>query len=255
VGERSKFVPDYKTTRDLVNLTSRDLFGFVFFSLNLLRFGLLGGDALLSSPPGLLVLGPSGLGLIGQLLGPKCFRLLLVDEFHQDALVLKHVTLALDVELVVQMAIDLLVLSVLLEETAQDAHPPHPQLLDGHTRVSGTLALTRARMTTLSPGQSILPRPSARMNGLRLLDDQSVLNQAADVLSRICVRNLIDFVGVHPDFVPPALENGGGKPFLKSHRRHLDSSPGFNRAKILTKSNIKYSSKVLTFLIKQIKEF
>jgi len=77
--------------------TIRLLLGFVFFSLDLLRLGLLGSDTLLSPSPSLLVLISSGLSLIGQLLGSESLRLLLVDEFHQDALVLEHVTLALDV--------------------------------------------------------------------------------------------------------------------------------------------------------------
>jgi len=47
------------------------------------------------------------------------------------------------------------------------------------------------------------------MNGLRLLDDQTVLDQATNILSRVGIGNFIDFVGVHPNFVPPALENGG----------------------------------------------
>ena len=51
------------------------------------------------------------------------------------------------------MAIDLLVLSVFLQETTQDAHPPHPQLLDGHTGVGRTLALTGTGMTSLSAGR------------------------------------------------------------------------------------------------------
>jgi len=196
--------------------------------LDLLRLGLLGGDALLSSSSSLLVLGSARLGLVGQLLGAERLGLLLVDEFHQHALVLEHVTLTLDVELVVKMAVDLLVLSVLLQKSAQDSHPPHPQLLDGHAGVGGTLALTGAGMTSLSPGQSVFPRPGARMNGLRLLDDQTVLDQATDVLSRVGVGNFIDLVRVHPDFVAPALEYGRGEPLLQSHRRHLDSSSGFN---------------------------
>jgi len=174
-----------------------------------LRLGLLGGDALLSSSSGLLVLGSPGLGLVSQLLGAQSFGLLLVDELHQDALVLEHVTLALDVELVVKMTVDFLVFPVFLEKTPEDAHPPHPQLLDGHSRVGRTLALTRPGVTSLSSGQSILPRPGARMNGLRLLDDQTVLDQATNILSRVGIGNFIDFVGVHPNFVPPALENGG----------------------------------------------
>ena len=90
--------------------------------------------------------------------------------------------LALDVKLVVKMAIDLLVLSVLLQEPPQHAHPPHPQLLDGHTGVGGTLALTRAGVAALTTSQSVLARASARMNGLGLLDDQTVLDQSTDVL-------------------------------------------------------------------------
>jgi len=159
------------------------LFGLVLLGLDLLGFSLLGGDALLSSSPSFLVLVSASLSLVGQLLGAERLGLLLVDEFHQHTLVLEHVTLALDVELVVEMAIDLLVLSVLLQETTQDAHPPHPQLLDGHTGVGRTLALTGTGMTSLSSGQSVLPRPGARVNGLRLLDDQTVLDQATDVLS------------------------------------------------------------------------
>jgi len=204
------------------------LFGLVLLGLDLLSFGLLGGDALLSSSPGLLVFGTASLGLVRQLLGAERLGLLLVNEFHQHALVLEHITLALNVELVVKMAVDFLVLSVLFQEATQDAHPPHPQLLNGHTGVGGTLALTGTRVTALSSGQSVFPRPGARVNGLGLLDDQTILDQATDILSRVGVGNLIDLIGIHPDFVAPALEYGRGEPLLQSHRRHLDSSSGFN---------------------------
>ena len=90
--------------------------------------------------------------------------------------------LALDVELVVKMAIDLLVFSVLFQQTTQDSHPPHPQLLDGHAGVGGTLALSGARVTTLTTREGVLARASARVNGLRLLDDQTVFDQPTDVL-------------------------------------------------------------------------
>merc|ERR1712243_166947 len=96
--------------------------GFVFLGLDLLSLGLLAGNALFSAPSRLFVLGSSGLRLIGQLLGAKRFRLLLVDELHQDALVLENITLALDVKLVVEMAIDLLVFAVLFQKATQDAH-------------------------------------------------------------------------------------------------------------------------------------
>merc|ERR1719383_411258 len=137
-----------------IRLKRRLLGGLVLLGLNLLGLGLLAGNALLSASSGLLVLVSPGFGLIGQLLGAESLRLLLVDELHQNALVLEHVTLALDVELVVQMAIDFLVLSVLLQEATEDAHPPHPQLLDGHAGVGGTLALTGAGVTALATRES-----------------------------------------------------------------------------------------------------
>ena len=80
------------------------------------------------------------------------------------------------------MAVDLLVFSVLFQQTTQDSHPPHPQLLDGHAGVGGTLALSRAGVATLTTRKSVLARASARMNRLRLLDDQTVLDQPTDVL-------------------------------------------------------------------------
>ncbi len=57
---------------------------------------LLDGDPLLPALPGLLHLVPAGLGLVGQHLGASLLRLLLVDELHQDALVLEDIPLGLE---------------------------------------------------------------------------------------------------------------------------------------------------------------
>jgi len=128
-----------------------------------------------------------------------------VDEFHQNALVLEHVSLGFDVELVVEMPIDLLVFAVLLEQSPQDSHTPHPQLLDRHSGVGSSLALAGTRVTALSASEGIFPRARARVNRLRLLDDQTVLDQPTDVLSGVGIGDLIDFIGVHPDFVSAAF--------------------------------------------------
>ena len=47
----------------------------------------------LPSTSSFLVLGSASLSLVSQLLGTKGLGLLFVDKFHQDALVLEHVTL------------------------------------------------------------------------------------------------------------------------------------------------------------------
>ena len=46
--------------------------------------------------------------LVSQHLGSGLLCLLLVDELHQDSLVLEHVTLSLQVQLVVQVTVNLL---------------------------------------------------------------------------------------------------------------------------------------------------
>ena len=46
--------------------------------------------------------------LVRQHLRPGLLSLLLVDELHEDPLVLEHVTLGLQVQLMVQVAINLL---------------------------------------------------------------------------------------------------------------------------------------------------
>ena len=52
--------------------------------------------------------------LVSQHLGSGLLCLLLVDELHQDTLVLEHVTLGLQVQLMVQMAVNLLSLPVII---------------------------------------------------------------------------------------------------------------------------------------------
>lgn len=47
------------------------------------------------------------LGLLSQLVGTGLLGLGLVNEFHKDTLVLEHVTLALEVQFVVHVTVDL----------------------------------------------------------------------------------------------------------------------------------------------------
>lgn len=106
-----------------------------------------------------------------------------MDELHQDALVLEHVTLALHVQLVVQVTVDLLVVAVLLQQATQNALTLHPQVLDGHTGVRCTLALTETTVTALATRLGVLAHAVTRVHDHGLLDDQTILDQLADVLA------------------------------------------------------------------------
>lgn len=49
------------------------------------------------------------------------------------------------------MLIDLLGLTILLEQSSKHAHTPHPNYLLRHTRVGRAASLARARVTALAP--------------------------------------------------------------------------------------------------------
>ena len=94
------------------------------------------------------VLGTSSLGLGLELLLTDDLSLLSVNGLNQDVLVLELVTLGSQVELVVHLLVDLLGITISLEEATEDAESAHPQDLLWHTGVSGTLSLSSANMTT-----------------------------------------------------------------------------------------------------------
>lgn len=47
-----------------------------------------------------------------------------------------------------------------------------------------------------------------------LADDEAIRNQFADGLAGICVGDLVDFVGVQPDFTFSAADDGCGEALL-----------------------------------------
>merc|ERR1719348_2816221 len=84
-------------------------------------------------PPltGLLDLRSAGVSLVSQHLRPGLLSLLLVDVLHEDTLVLESVTLGLQVQLVIQVAINLLSLPISLEQPPENTHPHDPHSLLG----------------------------------------------------------------------------------------------------------------------------
>jgi hypothetical protein len=125
----------------------------------------------------------AGFGLVVQHLSTCLLSLLLVNVFHQDALVLEHVTFHLHVQVVVQMTIDLLSFTVFFEQATEDTHAGHPQEFDRHTSVSGTAALSIAAVTSLPAGDGVLANTETRVHNNGFLDDQTVLDELADVLA------------------------------------------------------------------------
>jgi hypothetical protein len=125
----------------------------------------------------------AGFSLVVQHLSTSLLSLSLVNVFHQDALVLEHITLHLHVQIVVEMAIDLLGLAVLLQETTENTHAGHPEEFHWHTSVCCTLALSVATVTALSAGNGVLANAETRVDNDGFLDNQTILDELADVLA------------------------------------------------------------------------
>lgn len=82
-----------------------------------------------------------------------------------------------------QVLVDLLGFPVLFEESPEHSHSPDPDNLLGHTSVGGTLPLARTAVTSLAAGLGILADTGARVHRHGLTDDQTVLDELANVLT------------------------------------------------------------------------
>jgi len=168
----------------------------------------------LATLTGGLVLGAVGISLVLDGLCTELLGLGLVDVFHEDTLVLKHITLGLEVQGVVQVLVDLASFSVLAEKATEDSHAAHPQNLTGHTGISGTLALTVTHVATSTLGSSVLANTETRVRNLGLADDQTILNELANVLARVGVGDLVGFIGIEPNLSLATFEDAGGESLL-----------------------------------------
>jgi len=155
-----------------------------------------------------------GLSLIGQSLNLSMLTLHCVNGLKQDTLVLELVTLGMEVEGVVDVLINFLGVTHLVEETTEHTDATHPEHLEGETRIGGTTTLTSTGVTSLALGLIALPHSVSRVNNGRLLHNKPILLQASNVAAGVGQRNFIDFVGVQPDLALSAFEHGCGEALL-----------------------------------------
>lgn len=125
----------------------------------------------------------SGVSLLGEGGLTDLLLLHLVDGLNENGLVLEQVTLGAEVEVMVDVLGDLLGIAVLDQEASEDSLAAHPQDLDGHTRVSGTLPLAGAVMSALTLGLLHALAAGSRVHLNLLAHDQTVLHQFADVFT------------------------------------------------------------------------
>merc|ERR1712159_330494 len=139
----------------------------------------------------------------------------LVDVLDEKTLVLEHSSLGAEVELVVQVPIDLLCLTVLGEQAAEHPDAAHPQNLAGQTSLLGTLAPSETAVPSLSLGEVNGAHAGAGVHGGGLADHQTILDELLDSLARVCHGDLRDLIRVEPNLLPPALKHRSRKPLLQ----------------------------------------
>lgn len=100
--------------------------------------------------------------------------------FHQDTLILKDVSLDLEVEVVVHVLINLAGITVLAQHATEDTHATHPDHTARHTGFTGTTAFADTRVTSLALGLGDLTDTGSRVNLLGFLKDQPVLDKFAN---------------------------------------------------------------------------
>lgn len=125
----------------------------------------------------------SSLSLGLELLLTNLLLLHLVDALDENGLVLEQVTLGGEIEVMVDILGDLLGLSVFFEKSTEDSLAAHPQDLDGHTSVRGTLSLTVTVVSALSFGLVHSLDAGARVHVDGSLEDETIPMELADVLS------------------------------------------------------------------------
>ena len=125
----------------------------LFLGLSLLGqslddFLLLGLEQLFRALACFLDLRPAGLSLVNQkLVSFVCFQLM--DMFHDNSLVLEHITLHFQVQAVIHVVVNLLRFMISSEQPAENSYPSHPSYLLGHSSIGSTLPLTYAHMPVL----------------------------------------------------------------------------------------------------------
>lgn len=145
----------------------------------------------------------------------------LVDGLNQDVLVLELITLGAEVELVVDVLVDLLVVTVLLEETTQNASAADGEHLGGHTGITGTLLVTSTLVTALALLGLVALNTGAGVHGDLALDNETILEHLADVLAGVGELDLVALVRVHPDAVLTTAEDSRGHLSLASKHNHF----------------------------------
>lgn len=112
-----------------------------------------------------------------------------MNGLHQHTPVLEDVTLAPQIELVIQIPVDFLGCTVFSQKITQNSLAAHPQDLLRKAGIASTKALSVSGMSTLSLRRKVLSDAGARVHCDWLLDDETIVNELPNVLPYVTQKS------------------------------------------------------------------
>lgn len=146
-----------------------------------------------------------------------------MDGFDQDLLVLELVTLGGKVEAVVLVSIDLLGLSIFSEQSSQDSLSSDPKDFLWHSGILGTSSLTDTSVSTLGLLFGMSSSSGSRVDDDLFSSDKVIVDQLSDGVSGVGQGNFVSFIGVQPQSVLSASQDGSSQSSLESQVNHFFS--------------------------------
>lgn len=120
-----------------------------------------------------------------------------------------------------QVLVNLSSLPVLAQHSSQDSLTPHPHDLGGHSCLVTTLSLTGTSVSSQSLSSLELTSAGSRVAYNGLADNLAVLDQLADIGSRVGVADVVLLGWVEPDFSLTDSHDGSGQALLRGEVNHL----------------------------------
>lgn len=85
-----------------------------------------------------------------------------------------------------------------------------------HPSISGTLPLTKPSMPSDSSRSRHITGPRTRVHGDGFADDEAIGDELANCLAGVGIGDLVDFVGVEPDFAFATVRYRGREALLRA---------------------------------------
>lgn len=120
----------------------------------------------------------------------------------------------------IQSTVDFLGLTILSEQSSEDSLSADPEDLGRHSAFASTSAFTRAGVVAFALGFEMESSSCSRVYFLFSLHDKTILDELTDEHSGVCLSDLLDFVGIHPDSLSSALQNLGSQSLLTLQTHH-----------------------------------